>query len=189
LGLIDTVLVVVPTTNLMSQWYDEFLKWNYDTSKITFMCIQSACKKEMNYDLVIVDEIHTTLSVVYSMLYARTISKQWLGLTATIPEDRSLLDSVCPIVYNKTLKEVASVGGIIADTTTFNLVVKLNRKEKAKYNTFNEQFHRATMQIAMIKKDVEHLKDKNVFDIAKEYSTKKNLVGDEVFLQKQAKAY
>ena len=138
---------------------------------------------------MIVDEIHTALSEVYSNVFRNVKYKQLLGLTATVPEDtavREVLNTYCPVIYTKTLKEVDKLGGIIAKTTTYNLPIKLNRKEKAKYNTFNEQFHRATMQIAMIKKDIEELKDLNVFDIAREYSKRKD--GDE-HLRKQAKAY
>lgn len=126
---------------------------------------------------MIVDEIHTSLSPVYSNVYLNVWYTQLLGLTATVPEDevnRLILADFCPIVYTKTLKEIDKVGGIIAKTTTYNLPVKLNRKEKAKYNTFNEQFQRATMNIAIIKKDRPELKDINVFDIAKEYSVKKD---------------
>lgn len=173
----------------MEQWYNEFLKWDYDVDKVEFMCIQSAHKLNKEYDLMIVDEIHTALSEVYSNVFLNIKSRQLLGLTATVPEDaivREVLNNHCPVVYTKTLKEIDKTGGIIAKTTTYNLPVKLNRKEKAKYNTFNEQFHRATMQIAMLKKDIIELKDINVFDIAKEYSKKKD--GNEQ-LQKQAKAY
>lgn len=175
----------------MEQWYNEFQKWNYDTSKITFMCIQSAHKEYTEYDLMIIDEIHTSLSPVYSGIYRNIKTKQRLGLTATPPEEDEairLLAEHCPIVYTKSLKEIDEIGGIIAKTITYNLPVKFNRKDKAKYNTFNEQFYRATMQIGILKKDRSDLKDKNVFDIAKEYATKKVTKEDE-FLQKQAKAY
>lgn len=156
------------------------------------MCIQSAHKEYAEYDLMIVDEIHTSLSPIYSKIYQNIKTSQRLGLTATPPEEEEaikLLEEVCPIVYTKSLKEIDEIGGIIAKTTTYNLPVKFNRKDKAKYNTFNEQFHRATMQIAMLKKDREDLVDKNVFDIAKEYATKKNITKEDEFLQKQAKAY
>ena len=156
------------------------------------MCIQSAHKEYSEYDLMIVDEIHTSLSPVYSGIYRNIKTKQRLGLTATPPEDEeaiALLEKECPIVYRKSLKEIDAIGGIIAKTTTYNLPVVFNRKDKAKYNTFNEQFQRATMQIAMLKKDREDLKDKNVFDIAKEFATKKNITQEDEFLQKQAKAY
>lgn len=156
------------------------------------MCIQSACKQNLSVDLMIVDEVHTSLSPVYSAIYHKVKRTQTLGLTATLPEDkeaRELLQAACPVVYTKTLKEVASVEGIIAKTTTYNLPVKFNRKDKAKYNTFNEQFHRATMNIAMIKRDREELKNINVFDIAKEYATKKNVAKEDEMLQKHCKAY
>lgn len=156
------------------------------------MCIQSAHKEYSEYDLMIVDEIHTSLSPIYSGIYRNIKSTQRLGLTATPPEDEEaakLLAEVCPIVYTKSLKEIDEIGGIIAKTTTYNLPIKLNRKDKAKYNTFNEQFHRATMQIGIIKKEREDLKSMNVFDIVKEFATKKNISKDDEFLQKQAKAY
>jgi len=45
------------------------------------------------------------------------------------------------------------------------------------------------MQIGILKKDREDLKNKNVFDIAKEYATKKDVSQEDKLLQKQAKAY
>lgn len=150
---------------------------------------------------MIVDEIHTSLSPVYSQVFKNIKYSQVLGLTATEPsseEAMKILNEVCPIIYKKTLKEIAKTEGIIANTTTFNLPIKLDRRDKAKYNLFNEQFQRATMQISMMKKDLlsddvafKEVLAKSVFDVANFFGRKKikDLSPEFHGLQKASKAY
>lgn len=91
-------------------------------------------------------------------------------------------------MYTKTLTEIAGEEGIIATTNTFNIPIKLNRKDKAKYNTFNEQFIRAMVNIGVEKKKRPELAKVNIFDLAREYSSK--IVPEEDrTLQKYCKAY
>lgn len=114
-----------------------------------------------------------------------------VGLTATVPESdeaQAVLSKYCPIVYTKTLKEVVKEPEIIASTNTFNIPIKLNRKDKAKYNTFNEQFMRAMVNIGVEKKKRPELAKVSIFDLAREFSAK--VVGEEdKLLQKYCKAY
>jgi len=152
---------------------------------------------------MIVDEIHTALSPIYSQVFENVKYTQLLGLTATEPENVEslmVLQKVCPVIYKQTLKDISKTEGIIAKTTTYNLPIKLNKKDKAKYNLFNEQFHKATMEISIEKKrlldeplseKLSEILKKSVFDIAKYFSRQKldNLDKDYHRLQKLSKKY
>lgn len=91
-------------------------------------------------------------------------------------------------MYIKTLTEIAGEEGIIATTNTFNIPIKLNRKDKAKYNTFNEQFMRAMVNIGVEKKKRPELAKVNIFDLARDYSSK-IVTEEDRTLQKYCKAY
>lgn len=99
-------LVVVPTTNLRdNEWENEFKKWGYEEylQYVTIECIQTLYKTTydyIGYNMIVVDEIHTSLSPQYSKIY-KIAPIYIMGLTATPPEDpeyRKLLDGFCPIV-------------------------------------------------------------------------------------------
>ncbi len=176
LNQIEKVLIVVPTTVLLEQWKEEIIKFYGDSllHKIQIVCIQTAYKNTYETDLLILDEIHTTLSPEYKKIYINVKTKQILGLTATIPEDedyKKTLAEECPVIYIKTVNEIVSK--VVSNYQIYNLEVKLNRKDGAKYRTFDNEFKRAQMELGIIKSRDETLKDKLIFDIAKENCTKK----------------
>jgi len=79
---------------------------------LTFACYQSACKWERTkWDLVVSDEIHDSLTPVYSQFYFRNKFSKLLGLSATVKSSQTyniegeeiskevLLDSIAPVCY------------------------------------------------------------------------------------------
>lgn len=70
--------------------------------------------------------------------------------------------------------EDASKEDIIASCVTYNLEIPLNKKDAAKYRTFNNQFNRAVLELSVLKQAIPTLKHKNVFDIAKEFNKATN---------------
>lgn len=99
------VLIIVPTTNLRdNEWRNEFIKWGYKEylEHVTIECIQTAHKewyKYVGHLLMIVDEIHTSLSEMYFNIY-KLLPPYVLGLTATPPEReeyREKLAQVAPL--------------------------------------------------------------------------------------------
>jgi superfamily II DNA or RNA helicase len=136
------------------------------------MCIQSAYKLEDKYDLLVVDEIHTATGPEYQKVFTTVKYDQILGLTATPPEDMSVISKYCPIVYHKNLKDILDAK-IVSDFKILNIPIKFSRKEQAKYNRFNELFGSAQLQLNIARSADPLLKDTNVFDMAQKYSALK----------------
>ena len=95
----------------------EQIKWNVLQHKVHFACYQSAWKwKDTEWDLVIADEIHDSLTQQYSKFYRNNKFTRIMGLSATVDrramvnEEEALLkghllDELCPVVYTYTMDE------------------------------------------------------------------------------------
>jgi len=86
-------------------------KWGVEEWEITFSCYQSAYKwKGTKWDLVIADEIHDSLTPVYSRFYRNNKYDSIMGLSATIDE-RAIVEEVNDIKVTKgeLLKKIAPV--------------------------------------------------------------------------------
>ena len=86
-------------------------KWGVKDWDITFSCYQSAYKwKDTEWDLVIADEIHDSLTPVYSRFYRNNKYDSIMGLSATIDE-RAVVEEVNDIKVTKgeLLKKIAPV--------------------------------------------------------------------------------
>lgn len=185
---IESVLVVVPTTNLIEQWKQEFNKWGYNPDHIDFYCLKSAYKLDKEVDLLIIDEIHTALAPKYRAVFEMIKYKQILGLTATIPANEEyveLLSKVCPIVYKKTIIDVVT---ILADFQVYNLSVPLNRRDRAKYQIFDANFKFAQSAIAKLKPKLGY-GSTSIFDFANKYKDIKSDNELEVEAAKYGKAF
>lgn len=174
----SSILVVVPNTPLIDQW-KKVLKEKFEIENINVKCIQTAHKENNIYDLIVVDEVHSTLSEVYREFYRNNTYFKGLGLTATPPQKKEYLETlnnVLPICYTKTLDEV--VGKAVANYTMYNVEVNFDRKDRAKYDVFDSQFKKAQLEIMLFKS--KHKFKDNMFDIAKKYSsTKKEILIEE----------
>lgn len=111
------ILFLAETTGRELELENEQQKWGLLGYKIKFACYQSAYKwKDTEWDLVIADEIHDSLTPQYSKFYTNNKYKAIMGLSATI--DRKavvdeeemllkghLLDRFCPVVYTYGIDE------------------------------------------------------------------------------------
>ncbi len=188
---ISSCLVVTPTIPLLIQWKKEFEVWGYATDNIDFMCIKSAHKLTKQYDLLIIDEIHTALSPKYRSIFFGINYSQLLGLTATKPHNEEylkLLNIVCPVIYQKKIEDALSIDAI-ADYHVYNLEVPLNRSESGKYRLFDTNLRKAQLEIGMAKRSFPNLIDVSIFDIAKEYATRKVTAQHEKHLVKYARQF
>lgn len=172
-----SVLIVVPTVNLKeNEWVNEFEKWYPSLPYfVDIECINTAYKFDKTYDLLIVDEIHKSLSPEFIKLYSNIKHKYLLGLTATEPSHREdytqLLNQICPVVYHRSLKEAVEYG-ILTDFTIYNVGVKFTKKEQFLYKKFDKAFHDAKEAIHAISFKYGMQTDKTIFDIASEHRTK-----------------
>mgnify|MGYP002698105195 CR=1 FL=1 len=109
-------LVLVPTTQLQTQFEDEFKKWGYDDvlNSIDILCYASAHKlRAEHYSLVVCDEVHLGLSPVYRKFFEHNTYDKLLCMTATMPEEdeyRELLINLAPVAYRITLEQCVAPG-------------------------------------------------------------------------------
>lgn len=176
------VLIIVPTSNLRdNEWVNEFTKWGYKEylQHVTIECIQTAYKntyKYADYSLMVIDEVHTTLSPKYSKIYSLRIPYM-LGLTATPPdreEYKKYLQDILPTVYELTVHEAIDKQ-LVAPYLLYNLPVRFTRAERAMYNKFNQMFNSAQLQLnTYIKAFPSLYKGKTAFDLAQEATNDPN---------------
>lgn len=152
-----STLVVVPTIDLMNQWYDLLLSCFeaevgligggfFEIGALTVTTYASAFRfmerLGNQFGLVIFDECHHLPSSVYRYAAEMSIAPFRLGLTAT-PEradgsERLLEDLIGPIVYRREARELA--GEYLSDYTTERINVRLSADERVRYESEREIF-------------------------------------------------
>jgi superfamily II DNA or RNA helicase len=152
-----STLVVVPTIDLMNQWYDLLLSCfeaevgligggYFETGALTVTTYASAFRfmerLGNQFGLVIFDECHHLPSSVHRYAAELAIAPFRLGLTAT-PEradggDALLEQLVGPFVFRRETHELA--GEYLSDYTVVRLRVELNAEERAAYERERDIF-------------------------------------------------
>jgi superfamily II DNA or RNA helicase len=146
-----STLILVPTLDLMHQWYEQLLKsfpntdvgllggGSRDRSAILIATYHSAAIQAETlgnrYGLLIFDECHHLPSNFFRSIAELAIAPYRLGLTAT-PErsdgSHAALDQLIgPIVYQKAVDDLA--GGTLADHQVIQIKVALSDIERARY--------------------------------------------------------
>lgn len=145
-----STLVVVPTIDLMNQWYDLLLSCfqaeigligggYYEVGALTVTTYASAFRfmerLGNQFGLIIFDECHHLPSSIYRYAAEMAIAPFRLGLTAT-PEradgaDGLLEELIGPIVFRREAHELA--GEYLADYSLVRINVKLTQEERAAY--------------------------------------------------------
>jgi len=148
-----TTLIVVPTLDLMHQWYAQLEAafpdvevgllggGSRDRSDILVATYNSAAIHAEalgnRYAFLIFDECHHLPTDFYRVIAEYAIAPYRLGLTAT-PErsdgnERDLEALIGSVVYRKTAKELS--GDALASYKTVEIKVKLSPKEKETYQS------------------------------------------------------
>lgn len=141
-----TVLVIVPSDSLRTQWKDEIKKnipreyWeNFDVATI-HMLIEH--KLRFNVDLEIADEIHEYLTderIKY--LDGTEVKYKWnLGLTATWEDSQGRhkrLQDICPVV-DRITEDEALREGYISKFIEYNVPVQLTPDEAVTYKHYSD---------------------------------------------------
>ena len=145
-------LVVVPTLDLMQQWYGEMSTafdvevgliggGYYDPQPITITTYDSAYihmeRLGNQFALLVFDEVHHLPGPSYAVAAEMSIAPFRLGLTAT-PEredggERRLERLVGPILYRREIGELA--GEFLAEYETRRIRVRLSKEEREQYVT------------------------------------------------------
>jgi superfamily II DNA or RNA helicase len=147
-----STLVVVPTIDLMNQWYDLLTAsfqaeigliggGYFEVGAITVSTYASAFRfmerLGNRFGLVIFDECHHLPGSVFRYAAEMSIAPFRLGLTAT-PErsdggDELLEQLIGPIVYRREAQELA--GDYLADYSVVRILVRLSAEERAQYES------------------------------------------------------
>jgi superfamily II DNA or RNA helicase len=154
-----STLVVVPTIDLMNQWYDILLSCfqaevgligggYYEIGALTVTTYASAFRfmerLGNQFGFIIYDECHHLPASVHRYASEMAIAPFRLGLTAT-PEradgaDEELTQLIGPIVYRREAHELA--GEYLADYQLVRVEVKLSADERARYEEERALFKR-----------------------------------------------
>jgi len=146
-----STLVVVPTLDLMSQWYGLLRAafgvevgllggGAHDVRDLTVTTYDSAMihldRYGDRFGLLIFDEAHHLPAQGYLRAAAASIAPLRLGLTAT-PErpdgrDALMVEAIGPICYRREITDLA--GDFLADYRTEVITVRLSDEEKAAYD-------------------------------------------------------
>jgi superfamily II DNA or RNA helicase len=154
-----STLVVVPTIDLMNQWYDLLLSsfqaevgliggGYYEIGALTVTTYASAFRfmerLGNQFGFLIFDECHHLPSSVYRYAAEMSIAPFRLGLTATPEradgEERNLDQLIGPILYRREAQEMA--GEYLADYRIVRLNVRLSPEERALYESERNIFRR-----------------------------------------------
>ncbi|HEX8456594.1 MAG TPA: DEAD/DEAH box helicase family protein [Pyrinomonadaceae bacterium] len=145
-----STLVVVPTIDLMNQWYDLLLSCFqaevgligggfFEVGALTVTTYASAFRfmerLGNEFGLVIFDECHHLPGDVFRYAAEMSLAPFRLGLTATLERadgaDEMLEDLIGPVVYRREARELA--GEYLADYTVVRLHVELSATEREAY--------------------------------------------------------
>ncbi len=153
-----SALVVVPTLDLMHQWYDGLLGaldvdeigllggGYHDVRDVTVSTYDSfaihAPRLGNRFGLLVFDECHHLPAPGYLAATEACLAPFRLGLTATPERDDgrdALLDEkVGPIVYRRGIRDMA--GGFLADYDVERIAVTLNDEELERYTVARETY-------------------------------------------------
>lgn len=137
------VIVVVPTLDLKEQWTKTWEAFFDNTDYFKCMVINTAAVTAESCDLLIVDEVHTTVAPEFVSVYSNISFTYFLGLTGTIErldgKESTLLRSF-PIADEITRDE-AIANGWLNDFTEYKVLLKLPDKEA--YELANAKFLKA----------------------------------------------
>lgn len=145
-----STLVVVPTIDLMNQWYDLLLSsfqaevgliggGYFETGALTVTTYASAFRfmerLGNQFGLLIFDECHHLPSSIYRYAAEMSLAPFRLGLTATIERsdgaDEMLEQLIGPIVYRREAQELA--GDYLADYSVLRVIVEMQPEEREAY--------------------------------------------------------
>ncbi len=147
------ILISVPNINLKGQWIKELTKFNV-INNCTVEVINTICKYTWDdIKLLIVDEIHTSVSNTFYNIYKNVKYEMLLGLTGTInrlDKKESKLFEISKIVDSISVDEAID-NGWLSHYTDYKVYIdvdleeynKLNQKFNAYFSYFNYDFNLA----------------------------------------------
>lgn len=131
--------VVVPTSNLVKQWYKR-VDNNPSYEVITIQGLLSR-NEQIETHFLVIDEIHKFAADEFSKIFKLIKYKHILGLTATFKRldgKHDLISLFCPVIDIITLEE-ARRNGWVADFMEYCWGIEFNKEDKETYRILNER--------------------------------------------------
>ena len=132
------VLISVPTEVLKEQWMEELIKRGF-LSNCRVMVINSIIKGEWDVDLLVIDEVHTTVSEHMRRIFDCVTYNMILCLTGTLERldgKEILLQQYAPVCDTITMKE-ALTNGWVSPVREYVVMLDVDLTE---YNKLNQAF-------------------------------------------------
>lgn len=137
-----TVLVTVPTENLKEQWMSQVIEWDF-VNNVDVMVINTAVKQNRTYQLLIIDEVHTSASATMREIFNCIKYSALLCLTATLERldgKEEIIKQYAP-VFDEISLEDALVNGWVAQYNQYRVILDVDLTEYKKHNAkFSRHF-------------------------------------------------
>lgn len=151
------IIIIVPTELLKNQWLEHIDNYQLQFN-VEVQIINSAAKNGGVYDLLVIDEIHTSAANSLIAVFKSIKYKLILGLTATferLDERHKLLEQYCPIIDTVTLQEAQLNGWVsqyneylvLIDVDDIDLYKQYNKEFTEHFEFFNYDFGKAMSMV------------------------------------------
>lgn len=130
------MIVIVPTDNLKEQWIKELIEREL-IQHVDVYVVNTAIKRELSCDLLIVDEVHMMVAESFSAIFHQVKYKLILCLTGTIDRldgKEVMLQQYAPICDRITLDDAIKYEWV-ADYKQYRVMLDVDLTEYAKWNT------------------------------------------------------
>lgn len=144
------ILVVAPKLSIIEGWKSEIIKHQYEilSEFITYTTYLSLVKQSFDYDLVVLDEMHSLIEESHSE-WLNNYNGGILGMTGTISRKgsskRKMIDIYCPIVYEYKTDE-AVVDKILNDYKIIVHYLNLDVKNTLQVQTKSKSFYTSELK-------------------------------------------
>lgn len=135
-----TCLVTVPTENLKDQWMTQVVDRDL-IRNVEVMVINTAVKQERKYQLLIIDEVHTSASNTMREIFVKIKYSALLCLTATLERldgKEEVIKKYAP-VFDEISLEDALKNGWVAQYNQYKILIDVDLTE---YKAHNVKFMR-----------------------------------------------
>ena len=151
------IIIIVPTELLKNQWLEHVDNYQLQFN-VEVQIINTAAKNGGVYDLLVIDEIHTSAANSLIAVFESIKYKLILGLTATferLDERHKLLEQYCPIIDTVTLQEAQLNGWVsqyneylvLIDVDDIDIYKQYNKEFTEHFEFFNYDFGKAMSMV------------------------------------------
>lgn len=151
------IIIIVPTELLKNQWLEHVDNYQLQFN-VEVQIINTAVKNGGVYDLLVIDEIHTSAANSLIAVFESIKYKLILGLTATferLDERHKLLEQYCPIIDTVTLQEAQLNGWVsqyneylvLIDVDDIDIYKQYNKEFTEHFEFFNYDFGKAMSMV------------------------------------------